>query len=57
MSDPVVAKTVTQEYAKLPISVTNRVDSFLNIEIKKRTFVALEMKGYNFSSIEAYDMA
>lgn len=37
MSDASVAKTVQMEYQKLPISITNRVDSFINDELRRQS--------------------
>ena len=43
MEDPSIVKTVKQEYAKLPISVTNRINSFIDDDLRKRSFMALNM--------------
>lgn len=55
MDDPTVAKTVNQEYEKLPISVTNRVNSFIDDDLRKASFIALNFKNTNFSIVDNYD--
>lgn len=35
MKDPLVAKTVMMKYQEMPISIRNRVDSFINDELRR----------------------
>ena len=39
MSDPLVAKTVLKEFCEMPISVSNRVDAFINDELRQKSMI------------------